>query len=108
MKKIILFAFTLSLLFSSCSKSSNDDSSGPKVYKVEFKASCLSNTVENVGSYDMYTEFDSPTFAPIANKWYKVEGGFFYYKITNITPVQDSRIVGHFVLVSQHYDAYCR
>ena len=107
MYKIILFAYTLSLLFSSCSKSSNDDSqSGPKVYKVEFEARCLSNTLENVGSYDMYTEFDSPSFTPIANKWYKVDGGFFYYKITNITPVQGK--LSHFVLVSQHYDTYCR
>ena len=98
MNKIILFAYTLSLLFSSCSKSSNDASqSGPKVYKVEFEASCLSNTVENVGSYDMYTKFDSPSFTPIANKWYKTDGGFFYYKITNITPVQGK--LSQFVLV---------
>jgi hypothetical protein len=107
MKKIILFAFTLCLLFSSCSND-NDNSSREKVYKVEFEASCLRNTVENVGSYDMYIEFDSPSFTPIANKWYKVEDGFFYYKITNITPVKDSRIGSHFVLVSQHYDTYCR
>lgn len=105
MKKIILFVFTLSLLLSSCSKSSNDDSSSePKVYQVASKASCLSNTVEN--SIGTYIKFDSPSFTPIANKWYKVDGGYFYYKITNITPVQGQ--LGQMVLVSQHYTTYCQ
>jgi hypothetical protein len=106
MKKIILLVFTFSLILSSCSSNDDDSQSEPKVYQVEFKASCLSNTVENVGSYDMYTEFDSPSFTPIVNKWYKVEGGFFYYKITNITPVQGQ--ASHFILISQHYSNYCQ
>ena len=109
MKKIILFVFTLSLIFSSCSNdNNNNNSSQEKVYQVEYQASCLSNTVENVGSFDQYIEFDSPTFTPIANKWYKDETGYFYYKITDVTPLQDPTILSHFILISQHYDTYCQ
>ncbi|WP_353083537.1 hypothetical protein [Flavobacterium sp.] len=107
MKKIILFVFTLSLFLSSCSKSSNDDSSSePKVYQVVSEARCLNNTVTDVSSFGMYIKFDSPSFTPIANKWYKVDGGFYYYKITNITPVQGQ--ASQRVLISQHYNSYCQ
>lgn len=96
MKKNILFVFTLSLLFSSCSNSSNADSSGePKVYQVVSEARCLNNTVEDVSSYGMYMEFESPSFTPIANKWYKAEGGFFYYKITNLHPFRGRQAKGY-------------
>lgn len=97
-----LFVFTLSLLFLSCSKNNN---SKPKVYKVGYEARCLLNTVEDVSSYDMYMEFDSPSFTPIVNKWYKDQTGYFYYKIINITPVQQ---YSHQILISQHYDTYCQ
>jgi hypothetical protein len=106
MKKTILFIFTLSILLSSCSSNEDDSEPGPKVYKVEYEASCLNNTIEDVGSYDMYIEFDSPSFTPIVNKWYKVQGGFFYYQITNITPVQAK--LSQFILISQHYSNYCK
>lgn len=72
-----LFVFTLSLLFLSCSKNNN---SKPKVYKVVSEAHCLSNTVDDVSSYDVYIEFDSPSFTPKANKWYKDQTGYFYFK----------------------------
>ena len=106
MKKIILFVFTLSLLFSSCSSDNNNNSSQEKVYQVVSMAHCLGNTVDDVSNDGMYIEFDSPTFTPIANKWYKVEDNYFYYKITDITPVQGH--ASQMILVSQHYDTYCQ
>jgi hypothetical protein len=109
MKKIVLFVFTLSLLFSSCSKdnnnNNNNDSSEPKVYKVVSEASCLRDAVDDVSNFGMYIEFDSPTFTPIANKWYKDETGYFYFKISDITPLQES---SQRILISQHYDTYCK
>ena len=104
MKKI--FGVLLSLLLFSCSKENNDISTGTKVYKVVAEASCLSNTVEDVSNYDMYIEFDSPSFTPIANNWYKVEGGFFYYKISNTTPIKGK--LSQMVLISTHYTTYCK
>ena len=71
MKKIILFVFTLSMLFLSCSKDNNNDSSEPKVYKVVSQVYCLRDAVDDVSNDGVYIEFDSPTFTPIANKWYK-------------------------------------
>ena len=110
MKKNILFVFTLSLLFSSCSKdnnnnNNNDNNSEPKVYKVVSEAHCLTNTVDDVSSSGVYIEFDSPSFTPIVNKWYKDQTGNFYFKISNITPVQQ---YSQRILVSQHYDTYCQ
>jgi hypothetical protein len=106
MKRIILFVFTLSLLFSSCSKDNNNDSLEDKVYKVVSQASCSRDVVDDVSNYGMYIQFDSPTFTPIANKWYTDETGYFYFKISDITPVQGK--LGHRKLVSQHYDTYCK
>ena len=105
MKKIILFVFTLSLLFSSCSKDNNNDSSEPKVYKVVSQVYCLRDAVDDVSNDGVYIEFDSPTFTPIANKWYKDQTGYFYFKISDITPVQQS---SQRILISQHYDTYCQ
>jgi hypothetical protein len=102
-----LFVFTLSLLFSSCSKDNNntDNNSEPKVYKVVSEAHCLTNEVDDVSSSGVYIEFDSPSFTPIVNKWYKDQTGYFYFKISNITPVQQ---YSHQILISQHYDTYCQ
>ena len=106
MKKIILFVFTLSLLFSSCSNdNNNNNSSEPKVYQVVSEAHCLGNTVYDVSNDGVYIKFDSPTFTPIVNKWYKDQTGYFYFKISNITPVQES---SQRSLISQHYDTYCQ
>jgi hypothetical protein len=54
----------------------------------------------------MYIKFDSPSFTPIANKWYKDEDGFFYFKIADVNPVQGQ--LGQRKLVSQHYNTYCQ
>jgi hypothetical protein len=108
MKKIFLFVFTLVLLISSCS---NDESNvappeETKVYKVFSIASCISNTVTNVSNDDIYIEFDSPTFTPIVNKWYKDETNVFYFKFNDLTLVQGD--LSQRVLISQHYDTYCQ
>jgi hypothetical protein len=103
MKKNILFVFTLSMLLSSCSK---DDNNSAKVYKVFYLASCLSNSVENVSNDDIYIEFDSPSFTPLVNKWYKDETDVFYFKFSDLTPVQGD--LSQRILISQHYDTYCQ
>jgi hypothetical protein len=90
----------------SCSKENNEVTTEAKVYQVVTEASCLNNTLEDVSNYDMYIEFDSPSFTPIANNWYKVEGGFFYYKITNTTPVKGK--LSQMVLISKHFTTYCK
>ncbi|WP_396160632.1 hypothetical protein [Flavobacterium sp.] len=108
MKKIILFIFTIGgLLLSSCSKDENNDAPvETKVYKVFSIASCISNTVTNVSNDDIYIEFDSPTFTPIVNKWYKDETNVFYFKFNDLTLVQGD--LSQRVLISQHYDTYCQ
>ena len=95
------------MLFLSCSKDNNNDSSEPKVYKVVSEASCLSNTVEDVSGYGVYVEFDSPSFTPIANKWYTDQTDkYFYFKISDITPVRGQ--LSQRILKSQHYTTYCQ
>ena len=104
--KPIIFLLVISNCIA-CSKESNNIlTGGRKVYQVATEASCLSNTLEDVSKYDMYIEFDSPSFTPIANNWYKVEGGFFYYKIANTTPVNGK--LSQMVLISKHYTTYCK
>jgi hypothetical protein len=110
MKKVIAVALVALVFLSSCSKDDSGNgniSSSPKVYKVAYQASCLSNTVENVSSYGMYIAFDTPSFTPIANKWYKDQtGNYFYFKIVDITPVQGQ--ASHRILLSQHFSTYCQ
>jgi PBP1b-binding outer membrane lipoprotein LpoB len=108
MKKIILNVFTLVLFISSCSKEESNVAppEETKVYKVFSVASCISNTVTNVSDDDIYIEFDSPSFTPIVNKWYKDETNVFYFKFNDLTLIQGD--LSQRVLISQHYDTYCQ
>jgi hypothetical protein len=104
MKKNILFIFTFSLLLLSCSK--DDNNFGTKVYKVSTIARCLSNTVEDVSDDDIYIEFDTPSFTPLVNKWYKDDTDVFYFKFNDLTLIQGD--LSQRILISQHYDTYCQ
>ncbi|MFN6318543.1 MAG: hypothetical protein ACK4YR_02090, partial [Bacteroidota bacterium] len=70
------FFLTLVLIFtiiSGCKKSSSNTSSiGVKSYKVVAEVDCPFNQqVQDISSDDVYVGFDSPSFTPRANTWYK-------------------------------------
>lgn len=61
------------MLFTSCKKNSSTTNLSGKGFIVTQSARCngTSSTITNLNVGDLYISFDSPTFTPAPNTWYR-------------------------------------
>ena len=107
MNKLYLIVVLVFTIFFGCKKSSSDTSStGTKSYKVVAEVDCPFNQqVQDISSYDTYVGFDSPTFTPKANTWYKNTENLYFKIGADATPKSQ---MSQRILISKHYTTYCQ
>jgi hypothetical protein len=74
MKKLVLISLSVLSVFISCKKNSSTSSLVGKGFIVSQAATCNGDgtyEISNMDVGDLYITFDSPTFTPAPNTWYR-------------------------------------
>ena len=103
MRQLILMTFIISLSLASCKKNSSATDLSGKGFIVTQFAICngTSSTIGNLNVGELYISFDSPTFTPAPNTWYRASnpgvpcgscGALFRYKTGSDVSPKDAPV----------------